>query len=350
MLEVSVRALEDKSSSVRKNAIALLSKLILTHPYGLMHGGELNKSEWNARYDQIKTQLEAMEKTLAVELSAEEKEREEEPEEEEDEEDGDTTISGKSKRRPRKSAVDMEALAASQAQLSAVDADKLMKLRLTARYLSDAITFIDQVETAIPQLLELLASTNKAEVLETMDFFRVAHEYKLEGSEQGVRKMVHLIWVKDNTLVMEDGTSLKGVKSKLLEVYRALYFDPVADLSPKANVARIAKNMIERTFGATLAELTSLEQLLHTMETENLVHEDVIKKLWAVYEVQRAIPRAQRRGAIMVLSMLASARKEIVADRLETLLKIGLGPLGAKDIILAKYTVIALSRVGGTVK
>ncbi|KDN42856.1 hypothetical protein K437DRAFT_275042 [Tilletiaria anomala UBC 951] len=344
LLEVTVRALEDKSSTVRKNAIGLLTKLILTHPYGLMHGGELSKSEWSKRNEQVHVELEAAEKKLSIELPIEEKGHQ-------DEEDGEAEAGDNTpKRRPRKSVVDMEALAASQAELSPEEADKLMKLRLTSRYYTDALAFIDQLSAALPMLSQLLASTSKAEVLEAMDFFRVAFDYKIEGAEAGMRKMIHLIWVKDNTLVMEDGTSLKGIRSKLIEVYRSIYFDPLPDLSPKANVARVTKNMIEMTFGATLAELTSLEQLLHTMETEDLVHEDVIKKLWAVYEVQRPIPKAQRRGAIMVLSMLASARKEIVAERIDSLLRIGLGPLGARDIILAKYTTIALGRVGGTVK
>ena len=304
----------------------------------MMHGGELNRAEWLERSEQVRLQLEALEKKLQVpeELETETTAAEAE---------GDTTTEGR--KGPRKSGIVMEEMAA---DLSAEEADRLMKLRLTSRYYADAIAFIDLLARAIPQLTQLLASVNKAEVIEAMDFFRVAFDYKIDGADIGMRKMLHLVWVKDNTLVMEDGTALKGVKSKLIEVYRNIYFDPLPDLSPKANVARITKNMIELTFGATLAELTSLQQLLHTMETEDMIHPDVVRKLWQVYEVQRPIPRAQRRGAIMILSMLASARREIVADHIDTLLKIGLGPLGVKDIILAKYSTMALSRVGGTVK
>ena len=57
--------------------------------------------------------------------------------------------------------------------------------------------------------------------------------------------MIHLIWTKDNSSTNEDGKELKGVRSKLVEVYRILYFDPVPDLEPKQQVNRIAKNMIE---------------------------------------------------------------------------------------------------------
>lgn len=57
--------------------------------------------------------------------------------------------------------------------------------------------------------------------------------------------MLHLIWSKDNTSTSEDGKELKGIRSRLLECYRQLYFDPLPDLEPKQQVNRIAKNMIE---------------------------------------------------------------------------------------------------------
>lgn len=57
--------------------------------------------------------------------------------------------------------------------------------------------------------------------------------------------MLHLIWQKDNSSTSEDGKEIKGVRSRLLECYRSLYFDPIPDMEPKQQVNRIAKNMIE---------------------------------------------------------------------------------------------------------
>lgn len=111
--------------------------------------------------------------------------------------------------------------------------------------------------------------------------------------------MLHLIWSKDNNQTAEDGKELKGVRSRLLECYRNLYFDPLPDMEPKQQVNRIAKNMIELaltsaflhyltdstrlTYDSTLAELTSLEEMMKTMMEEELVHYDIINKLWQVY-------------------------------------------------------------------
>lgn len=106
------------------------------------------------------------------------------------------------------------------------------------------------------------------------------------------------------------------------------------------------------------------------MMADDLIHPDVIAKLWQVYsesprahlhacawianrqssDADQDIPRPQRRGAIIILGMLAVARREIVTERVDLLLKIGLGPLGKADLVLARYTCVALQRVSGSVK
>jgi condensin complex subunit 1 len=80
------------------------------------------------------------------------------------------------------------------------------------------------------------------------------------------------------------------------------------------------------------------------------IHPDVINRLWHVYSTSKPIDKAQRRGAIIILGMLAIAKREVVTERVDTLLKIGLGPLGQEDLVLARYTCIALQRLSGSAK
>ena len=76
------------------------------------------------------------------------------------------------------------------------------------------------------------------------------------------------------------------------------------------------------------------------------VSEAVIAKLWQVYSIQKKeISRTQRRGSIIVLGMLALADPEVVVKEIEAMLRIGLGNLGRADLVLAKYTCIALRRM-----
>lgn len=151
----------------------------------------------------------------------------------------------KPKKKPRQSQLDISAI---QAEQSNLDPNLILQLRLTKKYYSDALKFITALESATPTLSQLLVSTNKTEVLEAIRFFRLAYEYNLVGAEVGIKTMLHLIWTKDNTSTAasddaaQDG---KGIRGSLIDTYKSLYFDVVPDLSPKQQVSRIAKNMIE---------------------------------------------------------------------------------------------------------
>lgn len=124
--------------------------------------------------------------------------------------------------------------------------------------------------------------------------------------------MLHLIWTKDNSAVVEDGKELKGIRARVIECYKGLYFEasPDPDMTAKQQISRITKNMIQwvvfsvlpvflflafslngflfnerLTYGATLAEITSLEELMRNLMLEESVHPDVIAKLWQVYSL-----------------------------------------------------------------
>jgi condensin complex subunit 1 len=152
--------------------------------------------------------------------------------------------------------------------------------------------------------------------------------------------MLRLIWTKGNS---DEG---KGIQSHLIEVYKDLFFDAPDTFSPNETANFIARNMISLTFDTTAAELTCLEQLLSKMMKEGHVSDLVVHKLWQIYGVQkREISKNQRRGAIIVLGMLAHAEPEIVVRELETILRIGLGRYGRADLGLARYTCSALRHI-----
>ncbi|GLB42214.1 putative regulatory subunit of the condensin complex, a complex required for conversion of interphase chromatin into mitotic-like condense chromosomes [Lyophyllum shimeji] len=416
--KVAVSALSDKVATVRKWAAALLVKLLVTHPYGLVHGGLLEVGVFEAEYAKVKEKLAEVESRVgkAVERNEEDEEEQNGDEEErygedegqeedegaeaskpkkkkrstiksedrmdvdgeeegdgQDEDGGDTeedepemSVDGddeesapkkkgkkRSKLAPRKSQLDVAALSHEQEALAALETNQILQYRLRKKYYAEALTFIREIEGAMGKMGELLGSTHKPEVLEAMEFFRVAYEYRFESAKIGVKKMLHLIWTKENNAsTSEDASEAKSIRSRLLECYRNLYFEPLADpdMTAKDQVNRIAKNMIEQTYDATLAELTSLEEMVRIMMDEGHVHQDVINKLWQVYSTNKQLPKPQRRGAIIILGMLALAKRSVLTDRVDTMLKVGLGPFGKADLTLARYTCVALQRLNGSAK
>ena len=335
--ELAAQSLEDKSSNVRRNAIKLLARLVATHPFAALHGGLLSFSEWNERLEACDTELNALKPPAGTPGLGERTETE--PPVDESLLDDATQASAQAKESAPMTE-EQKVAAFRKAQEDAATAEAMNKLQLTRRYYIEALKFIETLHEAAPHVTQLLGSKNKSEVIEAMDFFVVADAYRLETAKSGIRRMLRLIWTKGNS---DEG---KGVQTHLLECYKGLFFDAPGNFSPNDAANYVARNMISLTFGASPAELTSLEQLLATMMKEKAINELVMQKLWQVYGVQKKeISKQQRRGAIIVLGMLALADPEVVVKEMETCLRIGLGTIGRRDLVLARYTCIALMRM-----
>ena len=336
--ELAARSLEDKSSNVRRNAIKLLAKLVSTHPFGVMHGGQLSEKEWRARLEAVEAELNVL-KPPEV-LAEKEPGLTVDPTLLQDATAVDDTQQQNQEREPMTEEEKEQAM--QKAATEAATGEMISKLQLTRRYYVEAVRFIEVVRDASLTVTQLLSSRNKSEVIEAMDFFVVIDAYKIETARLGIRRMLRLIWTKGNS---DEG---KGVQTHLIECYKGLFFDAPDQFDANNSANYIARNMISLTFGATPAELTSLEQLVSTMMQTDLVSPLVVEKLWQVYGVQnKDISRSQRRGAIIVLGMLALADHEVVVKDIETCLRIGLGGLGRKDFSLARYTCTALMRING---
>ncbi|EDQ99009.1 mitotic chromosome condensation-related protein [Laccaria bicolor S238N-H82] len=328
-------------------------------------GGEEGES---GRKKKSKKSKVKKEDSMDVDTEPEDNEDEESDEEDEDEDDAKMAVNEDdenatpkkkpkkkkkhAKLKPRKSQLNVAAVTEEQAVLAGLEGQELQLMKLRKKYFVEGLAFIRQIENAMEPMGLLLGSKNKLEVAEAIEFFKVAHDYEFESAKVGIRKMLHLIWVKDNNNSgpAEEAKEGKGVRQKLLDCYRGLYFEAIEGLQPKEQVSRIAKNLVERTYETTLAELTSLEEMMRIMSEEEQIHQDVISKLWQIYSSKQNIPSQQRRGAIIILGMLALGRRSVLSDRVDTLLKVGLGPLGKADLTLARYTCVALQRLNGSAK
>ena len=89
----------------------------------------------------------------------------------------------KGKKKARNSTVNLAAMTSEQEALAALESNEVLHLRLRKKYYSEALNFIKTIESSMDSVIQLLGSTNKAEVLESMEFFRVTSEYEFQTSE-----------------------------------------------------------------------------------------------------------------------------------------------------------------------
>ncbi|GKZ28030.1 condensin complex subunit, partial [Aspergillus brasiliensis] len=91
-----------------------------------------------------------------------------------------------------------KATAIKKAAEQAATSELLARLQLTRKYYNEAIRFIEVLHSSSGLVAQLLSSRNKSEAIEAMDFFVVLDAYKVETSRSGIRRMLRLIWTKED--------------------------------------------------------------------------------------------------------------------------------------------------------
>ncbi|ODV92907.1 hypothetical protein CANCADRAFT_18181, partial [Tortispora caseinolytica NRRL Y-17796] len=357
---LSKQRLEDKTFLVRRKAITTLTTLLKNHPYGMIHGKTLNKNEWSTRLtntSQAIAKLEAetsLKKIIEPVTPAPQKVGKLETLKETDESQladilpaAQSELVSNSHVTPVKNEQpDATGSATDENELKIDDILKeriltLQKLRHMQEYYSETLDFISLMEDACSIALHLLDSKRKGEVIDAMDFFVTAETYQIQGAAAGIRQMIHLVWVK--LADEESGVTTTSVQGRLLEFYTILFFTPRSSNSTQRDKdLEVARSLITLTYGSSLAELASLEKLITLAMSKSVFTYGVITSLWDIYSLQGRMSHSQRRGAIIILGMMAASDNKIVTDRLAQLTNIGLGSYGREDPVLAKYTCIAL--------
>jgi condensin complex subunit 1 len=97
--------------------------------------------------------------------------------------------------------------------------------------------------------------------------------------------MVHKVWDKDTS-----DSEVGSIRDHLVRSYKAIFMDPTPSSLPKEQV--IANNLIKYmmhftnislTLTMSLAELTSLEQLISVMVSQDEFEYAVLNVLWAIF-------------------------------------------------------------------
>lgn len=338
----AVRSLADRSTLVRRNAIKLMYKLLLTHPFSAAHGTQLAYTEWKKRLDDAEAELEKyLPKTNfhkknhdVMEEEGDDMELDEKGEKANSSPDSDSD-----------SDIDHgelnESMMEQERQLP--DTNVLVKAKLTVQYYEDAVEFIEAVQQGTKVTSTLLFSKNRNEVLESMDFLVLSDAHGIENAGEGIRRMLHLVWMKGSS---DEG---KSIASHLIDCYKDLFLTAPKNASASQTAVLFAKNLIGLTVAASVADLASLEKLLCLMYQARYIHGEVVKVLWHIYNKAGTddpdYPKNYIHGSIIILGMLSLADNSIVQMGVEYLLNVGLGEAGIEDLDLCKFSCSTLLKI-----
>lgn len=212
----------------------------------------------------------------------------------------------------------------------------VQKQQVLVKYLKDCVNFAEQIKTAIPLVCSMLYSASVSDCQEAIDFFVTAHEFEVQGSLIGIRKMIVLIFGD------------KTVREAVIDAYKRVYLNSpsLSHLSARQKSLSVVKSLMELVEGANVGERLSLQELLrHLMVTTDITsdHTQILFEKFAMK--LPGTTEHESRIAVHLIGMLASADRSLVQSNMETLITVGLGSRAASDSRLVEQTCIALQKV-----
>ena len=187
--------------------------------------------------------------------------------------------------------------------------------------------------SCVPVAAQLLGSKVTSDILEALEFLAVCQQFGLQGAHEGLRKALALVWSQETS-----------VKSAVVNVYVRLYLTSDEAASTQRRVTGVVRNLLSLVTGATVGELTSLEELLVLLMDAGHIPKAAVRMLIDI--VAGRVPGSTACDcyhAMLLLAMAARADREIVSSNVTLLVQHGLG----RDLMLARNCCLALQRLVG---
>ena len=98
---------------------------------------------------------------------------------------------------------------------SSADTETIQQQLVLVQYLTDSHLFAQNLRSVIRVASQLLGSKTNTDIKEAIEFFITAAVFQVAGHMEGVRKMLVLMWSKDN-----------DIRQTVMDAYRRLYLSP----------------------------------------------------------------------------------------------------------------------------
>ena len=128
--------------------------------------------------------------------------------------------------------------------------EELKKQTFLVNYLKDSLAFTVTLNEALPTVCTLLGSKQISDVQEAINFFVTAFEFGLLNAMLGVRKMLSLIFSRE-----------QNVQAAVVAAYKRLYIES-AFKGSKVNNVELVRNLCALVSGASIGDLAGLEELI----------------------------------------------------------------------------------------
>ncbi|KAL2633859.1 hypothetical protein R1flu_005338 [Riccia fluitans] len=327
--DLAAGRLEDNAAIVRKGALQLLGTLLEYNPFG----PQLRTAAFEATYEKYKENLRTMEPQDAADQASQNEPENETEAGQQDLEDGKSNPEVRTASGSTDAEGNTQELPGPQAQNStsaaqfATDIGGLEQTRALVASLEAAVRFSKRVASAMPMLGQLLASSTIGDVEGAIQLLITCRKFDIDGSELCIRKMMPLVFSQES-----------GISASVEDAFKTLYL--------KGSSSEMAASLIQLTLEASLADLASIEALVEKSVARGDISSGTLSALWNVFIFNgQAVTPDQCRGALTVLCMAAKSNPTVLRSHVQNILDVGFGRWASADVLLARYSCIALQRL-----
>ena len=133
-------------------------------------------------------------------------------------------------------------------------------------YFKSFYEVLDNIDQVVPCVTQLLNSRSISDVQQSIDLFLTLHNYRIESSEKGIRKMLVLIMKNENS-----------IKKKVIDAFSDIFFN-----DDKYTKEIQAAGLIHFCSQLNYSEYTCVDELLKNLLEHKEIHKDVFKEIWKI--------------------------------------------------------------------
>ena len=305
--ELGLRRLDDKNANVRSPALQLYRALL-----------EFNPVLPSLNRPQLEVQRERLRQMLPPPTPAAEPEPEPQPAAE-PADDGAEGEAGAAATTP-------EEETAAVVAAPPVEPKPLNETEKALQLIEQALELEAVLQARLGGVTVLLGSQTASDVKEACRALETAHTLALDGANPA--ELLVLVWSRE-----------ESVKRAALESYQKVWLPQGRGADHASGVAASLLALVE---GATLAQATSLEQVVAEWHAQQLLPKALVSTLWDVCRGQHGQLRdaAHRRAALALLNMAAAADAALLRGSMDVLIE----QLRAPDLAMVRHACVGLRR------
>lgn len=174
----------------------------------------------------------------------------------------------------------------------------------TVQFLQDSIEFSKVITKAVPKIQEMLLSKTNSDVFEAVDLFTTGYLFGIKGTESGMRQMLYLVWSSD-----------KEKRDAVSNAYKKVLF--TTDEKGRTHAVKVVQNLSRFFDDLLYGHYTAMECLVREWVLSDDIDAVIIQVLFERFTLKlEGTTENEARQALQLLIMASNAKSSIASSNI----------------------------------